>query len=44
MPSIEGDRSSDLGTASVAFNARHGLLGLYWFEKASKTVTVNAAR
>jgi len=26
----------------VAFNARHGLLGPYWFEEAGKTVTVNA--
>ena len=31
-------------TAFVAFNARHGLLGPYWFEEGGKTVTVNAAR
>jgi len=31
-------------TAFVAFNARHGLLGPYWFEEVGKTVTVNATR
>ena len=31
-------------TAFVAFNARHGLLGPYWFEEDGKTVTINAAR
>jgi len=30
-------------TTFVAFNARHGLLSLYWFEEAGKTVTVIAA-
>ena len=29
-------------TAFVAFNARHALLGPYWFEEGGKTVTVNA--
>jgi len=29
--------------AFVAFNARHGLLGPYWFEEAGKMVSVNAA-
>jgi len=31
-------------TAFVAFNARRGLLGPYWFEEAGKTVIVNAVR
>ena len=30
--------------AFVAFKARHGLLGPYWFEEDVKTVTINAAR
>jgi len=31
-------------TAFIAFNGRHDLLGSYWFDEASKTVTVNATR
>ena len=31
-------------TAFVAFNAKHGLLGPYWFEEDGKTVTVTGAR
>ena len=31
-------------TDFVAFNARHGLLGPYWFEENGKTATINAAR
>jgi len=30
-------------TAFVAFIDRHGLLGLYWFDKAVKMITNNAA-
>ena len=29
-------------TAFIAFNAKHGLLGPYWFEERGKTVTVNS--
>ena len=31
-------------TAFVAFNAKWGLLGPYWFEEAGKTVTINSER
>jgi len=31
-------------TAFVAYNARHGLLGPYWFEEDGKTVTITGAR
>ena len=29
-------------TAFITFNAKHGLLGPYWFEERGKTVTVNS--
>ena len=29
-------------TASVAFNAKHGLLGTYWFEENGRIVTINS--
>ena len=31
-------------TAFVAFNAKHGLLGPYWFEENGRTVTINSER
>ena len=31
-------------TAFVAFNAKHGLLGPYWFQENGRTVTINAER
>ena len=31
-------------TAFVAFNAKHGLLGPYWFEKSGRIVTINSER
>ena len=30
--------------AFVAFNAKHGLLGPYWFEENGRTVTINSER
>lgn len=31
-------------TAFVAYNARHGLLGPYWFEEGGRTVTITSER
>ena len=31
-------------TAFVAFNAKHGLLGPYWFEEGGRTITINGER
>lgn len=31
-------------TCFVAFNAKHGIIGPYWFEEEGKTVTINAVR
>lgn len=31
-------------TCFVAFNAKHGLVGPFWFEEDNKTVTINAVR
>ena len=31
-------------TVFVGFNAKHGLMGPYWFEKNGHTVTINSER
>ena len=31
-------------TAWIAFNAKHGFIGPYWFEEGGKTVTINSER